>query len=82
MARPKGSIGAQSKTKYLQKWQEVFDQDPIETLEKIKKDNPAEFMRLGIAAMPKDIDISGNIFGDMDDETLQKFIVDRLGNQK
>ncbi len=59
--RPRGS-GSQAKAKYLSKWGEVFDStNPIKKLTEIANNDYAEFIRLGLAAMPKDtnVDING-----------------------
>lgn len=47
--------------KFLKKWDEVFSADPIGTLNKIKDKDPAEFVRLGISAMPREQKIEGNM---------------------
>jgi len=40
--------------KFLNKWDQVFSEDAVETLKNIKVKNPVEFMRLGVAAFPKE----------------------------
>lgn len=43
------------KRKYLKRWEEVFDStNPNKKLTELANENYPEFLRLGIAAMPKD----------------------------
>lgn len=75
--RPQGSKGAQVKSKYLAKWEQVFeDTKPIEKLTALAEKDYPEFLRLGIAVMPKNqkLDIETNPFGDRTTEELNYYI--------
>ena len=75
--RPKGSKGAQVKSKYLAKWEQVFEAtNPVEKLTALAEKDYTEFIRLGLAAMPKSqkLDIDTNPFADKSDEELKHYI--------
>lgn len=75
--RPKGSKGAQVKSKYLAKWEEVFEAtNPIEKLTALAEKDYTEFIRLGLAAMPKNqkLDIETNPFENRSIEELNHYI--------
>jgi len=78
--RPRGSKGAQVKSKYLAKWEQVFeDTNPIEKLTALAEKDYSEFIRLGLAAMPKNqkLDIDTNPFGDRSIEELNYYIANQ-----
>ena len=67
----------QVKSKYLAKWEEVFEAtNPVEKLTALAEKDYAEFVRLGLAAMPKSqkLDIETNPFADKSDEELKHYI--------
>ena len=66
---PQEGISHHIRRKYLKKWEEVFDSDP-EILKEIKDKNKPEFIRLGLAAFPREekIDLTDNRKSMTDDE--------------
>jgi len=71
--RPKGSKGAQVKSKYLAKWEQVFeDTNPIEKLTALAEKDYSEFLRLGLAAMPRDQKLEVEDHQTMTDEEYRK----------
>jgi hypothetical protein len=66
------------KAKYLKKWEEVFDScNPEEKLMELADSNFPEFIKLGLAAMPKETKIQTdiNIFEGRSDAELEYFAV-------
>ena len=64
------------KDKYLKKWEEVFDScDPRQKLMDLAERDFPEFVRLGLAAMPKEhrLDANINIFDGRSDVELEHF---------
>ncbi len=67
-----------TKRKYLAKWEQVFDStDPIKKLTELANSDYPEFLRLGLAAMPKDqtVDLTISRFSAWTPEQLRRFIV-------
>jgi len=52
--RPKGSKGAQVKSKVLQAWSKVFSDLGEEELKKLCQEDFVKFMWIGMSLMPKD----------------------------
>ncbi len=66
------------KRKYLKQWEKVFDgTDPIKKLTDLAEKDYAEFIRLGLAAMPKDLDVDVTVsrFSSWSVEELRHFIL-------
>ena len=75
--RPKGSKGGQVRSKYLAKWEQVFEAtNPIEKLTAVAEKDYTEFIRLGLAAMPKSqrLEVETNEFDSWTAEELEHFI--------
>jgi hypothetical protein len=62
------------KEKYLKKWDEVFEKDPLKKLTQLAEENYSEFLRLGIAAMPKDHNIDAKVEHNLPPEQLQQAV--------
>ena len=73
--RPQGSSGGQAKAKFLAHWLKIFEQEGYSILEKLAKEKPADFIRLGILAMPKDVDVNINRFDSWSEEELDSFLM-------
>lgn len=82
--RPKGSKGAQVKSKTLTLLAKILKEDGEEPLRTLCKENIAEFMRLMIALLPREEqhEISGKDGGPiearMNDNELMEFIKSRV----
>jgi hypothetical protein len=82
--RPRGSKGAQVKSKTLTLLAKILKENGEQPLRKLCKDNIAEFMRLMIALLPKEEqhEISGKDGGPiearMNDSELMEFIKSRV----
>ncbi len=58
--RPKGSKGAQVKAKFIKEWARIFKEQGRNLLEDIAKEQPLEFLKLGISLLPKTENESNN----------------------
>lgn len=58
--RPKGSKSAQIKAKFILEWSRIFKEQGRNILEDLAKEQPLEFLKLGISLLPKTETDSGN----------------------
>lgn len=70
----KPGIARRSKEKVLAHWMKIFNERGVGILEGLSKDDPSEFMKIGLALFPKDVDVTMNQFSSWTPEELHKFI--------
>lgn len=58
--RPKGSKAAQAKSKFITEWARIFREQGRNILEDLAKEQPLEFLKLGISIFPKTENESNN----------------------
>lgn len=58
--RPKGSKAAQAKSKFITEWARIFREQGRNILEDLAKEQPLEFLKLGIRIFPETKDASNN----------------------
>jgi hypothetical protein len=58
--RKKGSGGGQAKAKFIQEWSRIFREEGRNILEKMAKEQPLEFCKIGISLLPKTENDAGN----------------------
>lgn len=57
--RPRGSKAAQVKSKFIKEWARIFKEHGRSILEDLAKDQPLEFLKLGIRIFPENENDSG-----------------------
>lgn len=58
--RPKGSKAAQAKAKFIKEWARIFREQGRNLLEDMAKEQPLEFLKLGVSIFPKTENDAGN----------------------
>jgi len=58
--RPKGSKSAQVKAKFIKEWARIFKDQGRNILENLAKEQPLEFLKLGIRIFPENENESNN----------------------
>lgn len=81
--RKKGSSGAVRKEKLSNLFESVLESaDPRKVLKGLLKSDPKEYIRQYISLLPKETKVDGNlnIFSNLTDEELNKYIADGLSD--
>ena len=74
--RPKGSgSGGQAKAKFLAEWLKIFNEEGPTMLKKLAKERPADFLRIGVQAFPKETNLNMNRFDSWTEEELDTFLM-------
>ena len=69
-----------AKQKVIKEWMKIFDKCGLGILKTLSKSNKVEFMRLGIALLPKEMQVEVNPFKDLSDSQLEEYI--KSGGEK